>query len=90
MRLCFIASIHAHIELEYTYLFTGTLSYFGHLVKIFDSNLRELDSVCERIHHDEDQLYRDGLIETPKFLVIFFHSSFVVSFYVSFRVKSYV
>ena len=47
----------------------GTLAYYGHLVKVYDKNLRELDSVCERIHHDEDQYYRDGLIETPKFLV---------------------
>jgi hypothetical protein len=36
---------------------------------MFDSDLKQLDTVCERIHHDEDQLYRDGLIEAPKFLV---------------------
>ena len=47
----------------------GTLAHCGHIVKIFDSDLKQLDTVCERIRHDEDQLYRDGLIESPKFLV---------------------
>jgi hypothetical protein len=47
----------------------GNLAYCGHIVKIFDSDLKQLDTVCERIRHDEDQLYRDGLIESPKFLV---------------------
>ncbi|CAF1273587.1 unnamed protein product [Adineta ricciae] len=46
----------------------GNFAYYGHVVKIFDSDLKQLDSACERIHHDEDQLYRDGLIESPKFL----------------------
>ena len=48
---------------------TGNFAYYGHVVKIFDNDLKQLDSACERIHHDEDQLYRDGLIESPKFLV---------------------
>ena len=47
----------------------GNLAYCGHIVKIFDSDLKQLDTACERIRHDEDQLYRDGLIESPKFLV---------------------
>lgn len=47
----------------------GNFAYFGHIVKIYDSGLKQLDSVCERIRHDEDELYRDGLIETPKFTV---------------------
>lgn len=46
----------------------GTFAYYGHTVKIFDSDIKQLDTVCERIHHDEEQLYRDGLIEVPKFL----------------------
>jgi len=53
--------------------FVGNFAYFGHVVKIFDSDLKQLDTACERIHHDEDQLYRDGLIEMPKFLVSFIH-----------------
>jgi 3-hydroxyacyl-CoA dehydrogenase len=53
--------------------FLGNFAYFGHTVKIFDSDLRQLDTACERIHHDEDQLYRDGLIEVPKFLVSFIY-----------------
>ncbi|CAF0851524.1 unnamed protein product [Adineta steineri] len=46
----------------------GNFAYYGHIIKIFDSDLKQLDSACDRIHHDEDQLYRDGLIEMPKFL----------------------
>ncbi len=49
--------------------FLGNFAYSGHVVKIFDSDLKQLDTACERIHHDEDQLYRDGLTEVPKFLV---------------------
>ena len=49
----------------------GTFAYYGHVVKIFDSDIKQLDTACERIHHDEDQLYRDGLIGVPKFLVSF-------------------
>lgn len=39
------------------------------MVKIFDSDLKQLDTACERIHHDEDDLYREGLTEIPKFPV---------------------
>ncbi|CAF0732782.1 unnamed protein product [Didymodactylos carnosus] len=46
----------------------GNFSYFGHIVKMYDADLKQLDSVCERIHADEDELYRDGLIEVPKFV----------------------
>jgi 3-hydroxyacyl-CoA dehydrogenase len=53
--------------------FIGNFAYFGHVVKIFDSDLKQLDTACERIHHDEDQLYRDGLTEVPKFLVSFIY-----------------
>jgi len=54
------------------------MAYFGHTVKIFDSDLRQLDTACERIRHDEAQLHRDGLIEMPKFLVSFISSYFTL------------
>ncbi|CAF4886232.1 unnamed protein product [Rotaria socialis] len=53
----------------------GNFAYFGHIVKIFDSDLKQLDTACERIRYDEDQLYRDGLIEVPKFLVSFIYDT---------------
>ena len=49
--------------------FLGNFAYFGHVVKVFDCDLRQLDTACERIRHDEDELYREGLTEVPKFSV---------------------
>ena len=51
------------------FYFLGNFAYYGHCVKMFDNDLKQLDNAFERIHYDEDQLYRDGLIEMPKFLV---------------------
>jgi 3-hydroxyacyl-CoA dehydrogenase len=51
---------------------------------MFDSDLQQLDTVCERIHHDEDQLYRDGLIEVPKFVVSFIYKSVSLVLFLSF------
>jgi hypothetical protein len=51
---------------------------------MFDSDLQQLDTVCERIHHDEDQLYRDGLIEMPKFVVSFIYKSVSLVLFLSF------
>ncbi|CAF0990073.1 unnamed protein product [Rotaria magnacalcarata] len=50
----------------------GNFAYFGHIHS--EKTLQKNDDIinkcclCERIHYDEDQLYRDGLIEVPKFL----------------------
>lgn len=54
---------------------SGTFAASNHLVKIFDSDLKQLDSLHQRIHHDEDQLYRDGLTINPTFPVSSLRSS---------------
>ncbi len=64
--------------------FLGNFAYSGHVVKIFDSDLKQLDTACERIHHDEDQLYRDGLTEVPKFLVSLFSKYITFTLFRSF------
>lgn len=56
-------------------LFLGNFAYFNHTVKMFDSDIKQLDMVCERIRHDEDELYRDGLIEVPRFPVSLINKS---------------
>jgi hypothetical protein len=47
----------------------GTFALWNHGEKVFDVDLRQLDSLHQRLHHDEDQLFRDGLTLTPTFPV---------------------